>query len=47
MKLTSEASLLRVFIGESDKVDGRPLYEVIVEEARKRGIAGATDERQL
>lgn len=42
MKLTSEASLLRVFIGESDKVDGRPLYEVIVEEARKRGMAGAT-----
>jgi len=42
MKLTSEASLLRVFIGESDKLDGRPLYKVIVEEARKRGIAGAT-----
>jgi PII-like signaling protein len=41
MKLTSEASLLRVFIGESDKVDDKPLYEVIVEEARKRGIAGA------
>ena len=42
MKLPSEASLLRVFIGESDKADGRPLYEVIVEEARKRGLAGAT-----
>lgn len=33
--------MLRVFIGESDKVDDKPLYEVIVEEARKRGIAGA------
>ena len=42
MILPSEASLLRVFIGESDKVKGRPLYEVIVEEARKRGLAGAT-----
>jgi len=42
MNLPSEASLLRVFIGESDKIDGRPLYEVIVEEARKRGMAGAT-----
>lgn len=42
MKLPSEASLLRVFIGESDKFDGRPLCEVIVEEARKRGMAGAT-----
>jgi uncharacterized protein len=42
MKLPSEASLLRIFIGQSDKVEGRPLYEVIVEEARKRGMAGAT-----
>lgn len=42
MKLPSEAELLRIFIGESDKVGGRPLYEVIVEEARRRGMAGAT-----
>ena len=42
MKLPSEAQLLRIFVGESDKVAGRPLYEVIVEEARKRGLAGAT-----
>ncbi|GAB4337207.1 MAG: DUF190 domain-containing protein [Candidatus Abyssubacteria bacterium] len=42
MKLPSEASLLRIFVGESDKRGGRPLYEVIVEEARKRGLAGAT-----
>jgi uncharacterized protein len=42
MKLPSEATLLRVFIGESDKREGRPLYEVIVEEARRRGMAGAT-----
>lgn len=42
MKLPAEASLLRIFIGESDKVDGRPLYEIIVERARERGLAGAT-----
>lgn len=42
MKLPSESFLLRIFIGESDKINGRPLYEVIVEEARKRGMAGAT-----
>ena len=42
MKLPLEASLLRVFIGESDKADGRPLCEVIVEKARMRGMAGAT-----
>lgn len=42
MKLPSEAVLLRIFIGESDKVHGKPLYEVIVHEARKREVAGAT-----
>lgn len=42
MKLPHEASLLRIFIGENDKYEGRPLGEVIVEEARKRGFAGAT-----
>jgi uncharacterized protein len=42
MKLPSEAELLRIFIGESDKHGGRPLYEAIVEDARRRGMAGAT-----
>ena len=42
MKLTGEALLLRIFIGESDKWHGKPLYEAIVVEARKRGLAGAT-----
>ena len=42
MKIPAEGMLLRVFIGESDKHNGRPLYEVIVGEARKRGLAGAT-----
>ena len=42
MKLPSEAELLRIFIGETDKHHGRPLYEVIVEKARARGLAGAT-----
>jgi len=42
MKLPSEAFLLRIFIGESDRAGGKPLYEIIVEEARRRGMAGAT-----
>jgi PII-like signaling protein len=42
MEPLSEALLLRVFIGESDKTDGRPLYESIVQAARKRDIAGVT-----
>jgi uncharacterized protein len=42
MTLPAEAELLRIFIGESDKYHGRPLYQVIVEEARRKGLAGAT-----
>ncbi len=42
MELPEEGLLLRIFIGESDKRDGRPLYEAIVVEARRRGLAGAT-----
>jgi PII-like signaling protein len=42
MKLEGEAKLLRIFIGESDRCGGRPLYEAIVLEAKKRGLAGAT-----
>jgi len=42
MALPAEAELLRIFIGESDKYHGRPLYEVIVDEARRKGLAGAT-----
>jgi PII-like signaling protein len=42
MTLTDEGYLLRIFIGESDKKDGIPLYEWIVRRAKKEGIAGAT-----
>ncbi|TVR95888.1 MAG: DUF190 domain-containing protein [Rhodospirillales bacterium] len=38
----TEAALLRLFIGESDRHDGRPLYEAIVLKAREMGLAGAT-----
>ena len=34
--------MLRIFVGESDKVGHRPLYEVIVLKAREAGLAGAT-----
>ena len=42
MQLPAESELLRIFVGESDKHHGRPLYEVIVHEARRLGLAGAT-----
>jgi PII-like signaling protein len=40
--IPTEGKLLRIFVGESDRWEGRPLYEAIVLEARKRGLAGAT-----
>lgn len=39
---TGEAKLLRIFIGESDKISGMPAYEKIVLLAREKGLAGAT-----
>jgi PII-like signaling protein len=42
MDLPQEGSLLRIFIGESDRHEGRPLYEWIVLKARESHLAGAT-----
>jgi PII-like signaling protein len=42
MEIKGTAKLLRLFVGESDKVGHTPLYEVIVKEARERHLAGAT-----
>jgi hypothetical protein len=42
MKIPNEGKLLRIFIGEADKLDGKPLYEEIVFLAKKQGMAGAT-----
>lgn len=47
MKSQSEGQLLRIFIGESDHWEGRPLYEAIVHRARELGLAGATVIRGL
>jgi PII-like signaling protein len=40
--LPEEGHLLRIFVGESDKHEGIPLYEWIVRKARELGLAGAT-----
>lgn len=42
MKLPEEGTLLRIFFGESDKYNRKPLYEAIVIKARELGFAGAT-----
>jgi PII-like signaling protein len=42
MTIPGDARLLRIFFGEDDRADGKPLYEALVELARRRGLAGAT-----
>lgn len=42
MKVEGEGQLLRIFIGESDRWEGKPLHEAIVRRAREAGLAGAT-----
>ena len=42
MEISGQAVLLRVFIGESDKLGHLPLYEAIVKRARDADLAGAT-----
>ena len=42
MNLPDNGYLLRIFIGESDKYEGKHLYEWIVLKAREYGVAGAT-----
>jgi PII-like signaling protein len=40
--LPEQGHLLRIFIGESDKHEGKPLYEWIVKKAKESGLAGST-----
>ena len=42
MNLPTEATLLRIFLGESDRWKHQPLYEAIVLKAREMHLAGAT-----
>jgi PII-like signaling protein len=42
MKIEGQALLVRIYIGESDRHDGTPLYEAIVLRLRELGLAGAT-----
>lgn len=42
MKLEGTGKLLRIFIGEDDHLNRKPLYQIFVERARASGMAGAT-----
>ena len=47
MKLPSEGYLLRIFVGETDRHKGKPLYEEIVLKSRELNLAGATVTRGI
>lgn len=42
MQLNGQSTLLRIFVGEADRIDHKPVYEVILKTARDNGIAGVT-----
>jgi hypothetical protein len=41
-RFKGQRTLMRIFIGESDKYQGKPLYEALLQRFRERGLAGAT-----
>jgi PII-like signaling protein len=41
-RFKGERTLMRIFIGENDKYQGKPLYEELLERLRAKGLAGAT-----
>lgn len=42
MRIPKDAALLRIFVGEQARHDGKPLFEAIVLQARQSNLAGAT-----
>ncbi len=42
MKTSEKTGILKIYVGESDRINGRVLFEEIVFEARNAGLAGAT-----
>ncbi|MBZ0271872.1 DUF190 domain-containing protein [bacterium] len=47
MKVEGDGKLLRIFVGEGDRRDGKPVYELLVAAALEHGLAGATVLRGL
>jgi len=47
MKLAGRAQIVRIYFGEDDRWQGKPLHEAIVEEARRQDLAGATAYRGI
>ncbi|HZP80224.1 MAG TPA: DUF190 domain-containing protein [Chthonomonadaceae bacterium] len=47
MKIQGPAKLIRIYIGETDQWHGQPLYNAIVQRAKREGLAGATVTRGI
>jgi len=47
MQLDEKAVRLKIYLGESDRYDGRPAYQAVVELLRKKGLWGATVTRGI
>lgn len=47
MELDEKAVRLKVYLGESDRYEGRPAYQAVVERLRERGFWGATVTRGI
>src|SRR5947207_1653776 len=47
MKSEGPAHLLRIYVNESDRWEGRALYEMIVRAAKEHGMTGATALRAI
>jgi len=47
VKISGKAKVLSIYIGESDRYKGKPLYKAIVQMAKKEGLAGATVTRGI
>ena len=47
VRLEGEGKLVRIFIGDADRWQGKPLYEAIVHRAKEQGLAGATVVRAI
>jgi PII-like signaling protein len=42
MRLSGDGKLLRIFIGESDKIHHKALFDAIIHSAKEKGLAGCT-----
>jgi PII-like signaling protein len=47
MTLSGRAKMVRIHFGEDDRWHGKPLYEAVIEEARRQDLAGATAYRGI